>query len=220
MGNKRLREILSFIWLGMLISIDIILIGTIYYYQNVIFNFNIDFTKSIELGLLVIKLLGLVVVLVINAKSIKTVMKYSKKKQDYTKDKRKTEQEYKRMNIIKKALFFWRINTARKYMDEYHQRFLKAQKMIGRIRGNETKELIKLKEELIKGILLWVDDYKVTEIHYDKEGNILLTNIPVTREYLETLYLDELYENYAVRCIDTAEKFVNGKTEWEKEIKI
>lgn len=218
---EKLREVLAYFGGGFIIGIDIIIGYFLYTNRQEFFNFAIDFSRSIELGFLVVKIILLVIILAVNLKIFKSISKQWKK-ENYIKveEKRKGEEEIKRLGFLKKMLFYWRVNGARKWMDKYNEEFTRIERMIGKIRGKETKELLKLREEMIKGILIWTDDFQITRFEYDKKGNKKSTQIPVTKEFLEGLYVDELYEDYLLNCVDTAENFINGYSEIEQGEKI
>lgn len=216
--GKKFREILAYVFFGFLLGLDLLAGYFLWGFRSEFFSLAIDWTRTIEVGFVVVKGILLVVVIIINLKGIKGVISNWKK---YTyvkvKETREGEKEYKRMGFIRRLIFYWRVNGARKWMDKYHEHFMKMQKMIGRIKGNETKELRKLKAELIKGILVWEDDFKITQVRYDKKGNEIVTNIPVDEKFLNDLYLEDLYEIYAVRGLETASVFTKGVSPFEKE---
>lgn len=216
----RFREMLIYIWFGMLLGLNVAL-GVILYNNRVeYFNLAVDLSKTIAFGFLLLKGLILIAVLVLDAKTLSSVMKVWQRHRGRPKVKPTIEGEegYKRMGFMRKAWFYWRVSEARKYMDKYHEVFRKLQRAVGRIKGDETKELKAAKRELIKGILIWKDDFAVRELEIDKDknsptyGKKIPTNKPATEEFLNEKHLDELYEDYQVRCIDSADKFVNGVT--------
>lgn len=218
---EKFREIIAYVFFGFILGLDILIGKLVYEYRQEYFSFAIDWSRSIELGIFVLKVIMLLFILVIN---LKTLVQVIKKWEDETREEKKEERigkkEYERLGIIRKGLFFWRVNGARKWMDKYHDEFRKIQRTIGNVRGNETKELEKLKEEAIKGILIWTDDFQITRVEEDKNGNKRNTNIPVTKEFLESLSLSKLYEDYLLKCVNTAERFINGYSEQEKGVEI
>lgn len=214
---QKFREVLSYFGFGFMLGLDVLLGYFLYKYRAEFFNLTVDFSKSIELGFVVVKAILLIFVIVMNLKALKAVLR-EWKKETFVElyDKREGKEEYKRLGLIRRGIFFWRVNGARKWMDKYHEEFARIQKTIGRVRGDETKELQKLKKEMIKGVLLWTDDFQITRIERNKKGEVKITNEPVTEKFLESLYLSEIYEDYLLKCVDTAERFINGRSELEK----
>lgn len=218
---QKFREVITYIIFGLMLGADGIAGFFLIKYKNEFFNFAIDFSRSIELGLLVLKFILLIVVLVINLRTLKSVTKWWRKETFI--EKEPTEEgieKIKRIGWFKKVLFYWRANGARKWMDKYHEEFKRLQKTIGKIRGNETRELMKLKEEMIKGVLIWTDDFQITQVHKNKKGERVITNLPVTEEFLNSLYMKEIYEDYLLKCVDTAERFINGYSEIEQGVEL
>lgn len=208
----RFRELLIYIWFGILIGANVGL-GYILYKSRVeYFNTAIDFGKTLEVGFLIVKMIILIAVLILDLKTGNTVSKIYKKhsgKEEKIKDI-EGEEGYKRIGFVRKMWFYWRTSEARKYIDKYNQVIKKLERRVGRLKGNETKELKNMKEELIKGILIWTDDFAITEIVLNKSGEKIITNKKVDKEFLDSLYIDELYEIYAINCIESSSKFVDG----------
>ena len=213
------RDVFVFILLGIVLGINIILGFFLYENRVEFFNFSIDFSRSIELGILIMKFMVIIAVLIVDLKLLNKVIK-TYQKYTVTQEKKVKEgdakENFKRMGIIKKIRFKWIMGEARRWMDKYHENFSKLQKIIGRIKGDETKDLIKAKEEMIKGILLWTEDFAIPVLEKNSKGEWEYTNIPVTKEFLEGLYMDELYELYLTRCVDTSNEFINGVKPDEK----
>lgn len=216
---RKFRDVGVYFFGGFVFGLNAFVLQLFYKYRSDFFDFSVDYTRSIELGFVIIKVLIIVGIIVINIKSFIGIIRTWKKNVDYEEEEisEVAEEGYKRVNNLSKALLYWRINGARKWLDKYHEEIYKVEKKIGRVRGNETKELIRCKEELIKGILMWTDDFQITEIEIDKKtGRKTATNQPVTEEFLNTLSLSELYEDYMVKCIESAERFINGTSEVER----
>lgn len=214
---EKLKEIMVYIWAGFLITINLVLVYFLWNYRSSYFNFAIDFSRTLDFGFLILKLVLLVVVLIIDLKTIKSIIRMWGKVT--FKEKLNTKEgieEYKRMGFLRKLWFYWILYETRSWMDKYHEGYKRLSKRIGKIKGNENKELMKLKKEMIKGILLWTDDFRVTKYKLDKYGQKIPTNEPVDEEFLNSLYLEDLYENYLLECIDGAERFLNGVNDREK----
>ncbi len=209
---RKFKEILTYLWTGLLAGLNIIVVGVLYYFREEYFDFGINFLNSLELGFLVLKMGLLLGVLIVDLKTFHSVLRQWRKFTFVKKEeKREGEEEFKRIGFIRKMWFYWRGYEARSWMDKYHGVFTKLQKSIGKIKGTETKELKKMKEEMIKGILVWKDDFQITKMINGK-----MTDAPVDAEFLRGLYLDELYERYLLKCVDSAERFVNGVSSYER----
>ena len=210
----KFKEISTYLTAGFLIAINIVIIIFLSIYRVEYFSLAIDLSKSIELGFLVLKLFLLIGILVMDLKVFSSATKQWKKSVFVKKeDKRVAEDGIKRMGIIRKAWFYWRTMEARKHMDKYNESFKKLIKAVGNIKGTETKELLKGRQEMIKGVLIWTDDFQITKI---KKGRV--TDEPVDEEFLNTLSISEIYEDYLIKCVDTAERFINGVTPEEKKV--
>lgn len=210
----KFRELLAYIWGGMLLSVNIILGYILYTNRAEYFNYAVDFSKTITAGLFIVKMLIIVAVLVFDFKILNTIKKIWDKHsgKEYIIPKIKGEEGYKRIGFIRRMWFYWETSKSRSLIDKYNMIIRKMEMRVGKIRGNETKELKRLKEELIKGILIWTEDFAITRINIDAKGRREITNIKVDWDFLESLNLDELYELYAVRCVESSNKFVNGVT--------
>lgn len=213
---QKFKEVLTYLWTGLLIGLNIIIIGILYYFRAEYFGFNINFLNSLELGFLVLKMGLLIGVLVIDLKTVNSVRRQWRK---FTfvkrEEKREGEEEFKRIGFFRKMWFYWKSYEVRSWMDKYHGVFMKLQKSIGKIKGTETKELVKLKREMIKGVLIWKDDFQITKIINGKA-----TEEPVDEGFLMDLYLDDIYETYLLKCVDSAERFINGISPEERMEKI
>lgn len=218
---EKTKEVFTYLFAGFWGSLNVLGIIYLLTIREEYFNFSINFGRTIEIGFLLLKFILLIAVLVIDLKVLKnTAKQWSKYTEEEKEEKREGEKEFKRLGIIGRLFFYWRSYEARSWMDKYNEAFRKLQRRIGRIRGEETKELKKMKEEMIKGVLLWKEDFQITQLEKGKGGKKKITNIPVTKEFLEGLYMDEIYEDYLVRCIDITDKFINGKQPEEEEIEI
>ena len=126
---QKFREIIAYIIFGFILALDVYLLRLLIIYRAEYFNFAIDFSRSIELGILVMKLILLIVLLVMNLKSFQAVNRQWRKETFIEKEeKREGTIEYKRMGLIRRLIFYWKVNGARKWMDKYHEYFKGLQK--------------------------------------------------------------------------------------------
>lgn len=192
---------------GAILLFDLVIIGIIAYFNKEFIKWFLPI-ETIKVVFVIIPIIGF---LYANKKANEKFMKTLKRFKVLKTEEKFMEDEVKRLGIIKRQWLRWRIYDLKCKLDEYKESNNKVQKIVGRVKGKETKTLIKIKDEIIENILLWKEDFVINKIN--EEGNT--TEEPVDEEFLKELELNELYESYFLPGVLSLEKFINGNCENE-----